>query len=339
MTAVEIELDVPEGVQVRGYERIEDGHVFEVSWPLPETFTCEHCRRSEPARVQYGAKVHVIRDLDLWGQPSFFVYQPPFHCCRRCNHRQWLLPPFKRKHVTCTYRFEQEVLRRLIGSTEEEVARRLGISAEMVGTIVRHQLQDEQTIDPQRRITDVGLDEISLKKRHKLYATVLTDLTDPQHPRVLAVAAGKDQKAAEQCLERLSPEQRRQVQTHRTDMSPAFAAACRAKLPCSQQVIDRFHVAKKLGEAADRVRKKDPRLQGAAFSPTTQGVPVLSVGVPHAPGELDGSASEGLAGLVREAARSEVRVPNAMGRDPGVRYGAKSPGGPAAAGRVPSDRG
>jgi transposase len=146
------------------------------------------------------------------------------------------LPPFKRKHVTCTYRFEQEVLRRLIGSTEEEVARRLGISAEMVATIVRHQLQEEQQIDPQRRITDVGLDEISLKKRHKLYATVLTDLTDPKRPRVLAVAAGKDQKAAEQCLDRLTPQQREQVKTHRTDMSPAFAAACTAKLPHSQQV-------------------------------------------------------------------------------------------------------
>jgi transposase len=276
---------------VRGYERVEEGHVFEVSWPLPETLACDRCGRSQPTHVQYGAKIHVIRDLDLWGQPSFFVYQPPYHACRFCNHRQWLLPPFKRKHVTCTYRFEQEVLRRLIGSTEEEVARRLGISAEMVATIVRHQLQEEQQIDPQRTITDVGLDEISLKKRHKLYATVLTDLTDPKRPRVLAVATGKDQKAAEQCLDRLTPQQREQVKTHRTDMSPAFAAACTAKLPHSQQVIDRFHVAKKLGEAADRVRKKDPRLQGAAFASGAEGVPVLSVGLSHAAGEADGGAS------------------------------------------------
>jgi transposase len=295
MAMVEIELDVSEGVEVRGYERIDEGHAFEVSWPLPETLTCDRCGRSQPTRVQYGAKMHVIRDLDLWGQPSFFVYQPPYHACRFCNHRQWLLPPFKRKHVTCTYRFEQEVLRRLIGSTEEEVARRLGISAEMVATIVRHQLQEEQTIDPQQTITDVGLDEISLKKRHKLYATVLTDLTDPKRPRVLAVAAGKDQKAAEQCLERLSPQQREQVQTHRTDMSPAFAAAGRAKLPNSQQVIDRFHVAKKLGEAADRVRKKDSRVQSPACSQAAEGVSVLPVGFPHAAGEPDGRASGGAA--------------------------------------------
>lgn len=271
MATVEIELDVPEEVQVCGYERIEDGHAFEVDWTLSETFTCDCCGRSEPTRIEYGHKVQVIRDLDLWGQPSFFVYQPPYHRCGSCNRRQWLLPPFKRKHVTYTYRFEEWVLALLIGSTEEEVARRLGISAEMVATIVRHQLKDKQPIDPERVITDVGLDEISLKKRHKLYATILTDLSDPEHPRVLAVASGRDQVAAEKCLDCLTPQQRAAVRTHRTDMSPAYAAAGSSRLAHSQQTVDRFHVAKKLGEVVDRVRKKDSRLQEAALDPGKEG--------------------------------------------------------------------
>jgi transposase len=272
MATIEIDLDVPAGLRLCGYERIEQGHAFEVDWPLPEQVTCQRCRRSEKAIVQYGEKIHVIRDLDLWGQPSFFVYQPPFHQCGYCQHRQWLIPSFKRKHVTYTYRFEHWVLQLLIGSTAEEVARRLGISAEMVATIVAHQLHDEQQIDPARPITDLGVDEISLKKGHKLYATILTDLTDPDRPRVLAVHAGKDQAAAERCLDRLSRQQREQVRTHRTDMSPAYLAACQAKLPHSQSVIDRFHVAKKLGEAADRVRKKDPGLQEEAVGRAAQGV-------------------------------------------------------------------
>ena len=78
--------------------------------------------------------------------------------------------------------------------------------------------------------------------------------------RVLAVAAGRDRQAAEKCLEKLSEEQRRRVGTHRTDMSPAYVGACQDMLPNSQSVIDRFHVAAKLGEAVDRVRKKRPEL-------------------------------------------------------------------------------
>jgi transposase len=256
MAVVELELDVPEGVHIRGYERIAGGHAFEVDWPLPEQVSCEKCRCTQRTRVRWADKMQVIRDLDIQEQPAFFVYQPAYHTCERCGHRQWLLPPFKRKHVTVTYRFEEQVLRLLIGSTEEEVARRLGISAELVALIVNHRLKDERQIDPQRVITDVGLDEISLKKRHKLYATILTDLTDPKQPRTLAVAAGRDQAAAEACLQRLSPQQREQIRTHRTDMSAAYA--CQALLPGSQRVIDRFHVAQKLGDVADRLRKKRP---------------------------------------------------------------------------------
>ncbi len=55
-------------------------------------------------------------------------------------------------------------------------------------------------------------------------------------------------------------------------MSPAYLAACQAKLPNSQSVIDRFHVAKKLGEAADRVRKKDPGLQKGTVGGAAEGV-------------------------------------------------------------------
>jgi transposase len=261
MASIEIDIDVPPGITIRGYERIDQGHAFEVDWPLPHEVTCERCHYCEPALVQVKEQAwYVIRDLDLWGQPSFFVYQPPVHHCSRCGRRQELLPPFKRKHVTYTYRFEEHVLRLLIGSSAEEVARRLGISAEMVTTIVRQQLAQQQQIDPQRVITDVGLDEISLKKRHKLYVTILTDLTDPKCPQVLAVVSGKDQQAAEAALDRLSAAQREGVRTHRTDMSPAYTAACRAKLPKSRQVIDRFHVAKQLGEVVDRVRKKRPAL-------------------------------------------------------------------------------
>lgn len=255
MASVEIELDLPADVELRGYERIEDGHAFEVSWALPDQVACEKCGHCEDCLAHCKNTFYVIRDLDVWGQPGFFVYQPPVHQCSRCGRRQEVAAPFKRKNVTYTYRFEEQVVRLLIGSTEEEVARRLGISAETVSRIVGHWLQQEQTVDPARRITDVGIDEISLKKGHKLYATILSDLSDPKQPRILAVAAGRDQAAAETCLNQLSQEQRDAVVTYRSDMSGAYAAAA-AKLKNSTHTIDRFHVAKKLGEVADSVRKK-----------------------------------------------------------------------------------
>ncbi len=148
------------------------------------------------------------------------------------------------------------MLRSLIGSTAEDVARRLGLSAATVERIVQNQLAEEQRIDPQRVITDIGLDALSLKKRHRLSVTLRTDLSDPTRPRILAVARGKDTAAAQKCLDLLSQEQRQQVRTHRVDLGAASPAACAARLKHSRAVTDRFHVAKKFHEVVETLRKK-----------------------------------------------------------------------------------
>jgi len=235
---------------------------------LPQRCRCDYCHREDKAYIEFKNTAQVVRDLDIWGEPSFWIYQPAYHRCPWCHHRQFLIPPFKRKDAAYTYRFERQVLRLLIGSTEEEVGRRLGISAEMVGLIVRHQLTDAQAkkVDRARVIKDLGIDELSLKKRHKLYSTILTDLTNPEQPEVLAVATGRDEAAARECLEKLTEPQRQQVQTYRADMSQAYHKACRNLLKNAKAVVDRFHVAKKFNEVIDRQRKKITRAYKAKLS-------------------------------------------------------------------------
>jgi transposase len=255
---IAIDMDVPAGVTVDEYERIDDGHAFHVSWELPGRPRCDTCKREAPLQRVEKNKFLTIRDLDLWGKPSFFVYQEVLHRCPHCGHRQSLLPPFKRRDVKYSYRFEEHVLVSLIGGTAEDVAQRLGIAAETVERIVKNRIDDAKAkqIDPQRKIERLGMDEISLRKGHQGYATILTDLTDPAHPQILAVAKGRDEAAGQACLERLSPAQRQAVRCHHTDMGPAYLKACGELLPNSQSVIDRFHVAKKLGAVADALRKK-----------------------------------------------------------------------------------
>lgn len=255
---VEITVDVPDAVSIDEYERIDSGHAFHVSWPLPETAVCETCKLESPLQAIDQGRFLVIRDLDIWGQPSFFVYQDQLHRCPHCKHRQSLIPPFKRRDVKYTYRFETLVLSSLVKSTAEDVAKQWGISAETVERIVKVRIDDAKAkkVDPKREVRHLGLDEISLRKGHKAYATILTDLTDPSKPEILAAAKGRDEKAVEECLSVLSPDQRAALATHNTDMAPAYLSACRRLLPNSQSVIDRFHVAKKLGEVADGLRKK-----------------------------------------------------------------------------------
>ena len=112
---VEIEVDLPDGVTVRGYERHQGAHVFEIDFELPERCVCPKCRREADANVRWKNEVLPVRDLDLFGQPTFWVYQPPMHQCPYCRQRTQLATPFKRPRATYTYRFEEWVLELLTG--------------------------------------------------------------------------------------------------------------------------------------------------------------------------------------------------------------------------------
>ncbi len=118
MVRVNVELDLPPGVELLGYERSGDGHGFEVKFPLPDSCRCEKCGHEEPSTYEYKNTVYVVCDLDLWGQPSFLIFQPCFHRCSRCGHRQEHFASFKRKKVMYTYRFEEYVLRMLSAAVE-----------------------------------------------------------------------------------------------------------------------------------------------------------------------------------------------------------------------------
>jgi transposase len=305
MASITIDIDLPAGVEITGYERYREGHGFEVTWPWPERCRCQRCGHEDRAHLEQSGRTRVVRHLDVWNQPSFWIYEGVFHRCPRCHHRQDLIPPFKRKDASYTYGFEEHVLRLLIGSTEEEVARRLGISAETVGRIVKNQLQEARVIDPARVISDVGMDEISLKKRHKLYVTLLTDLTDPERPRLLAVKPGRDEAAGRACLDCLSEAQRGQVRRYRVDMGAAYNAACAAGLPQARGVIDRFHVAKLWNDALDGLRKKNHAgVQGEAVAGGAEGVPVADVGDAARSGPADGGGAAEAGGALRAGPRA-----------------------------------
>jgi transposase len=325
MASINIDIDLPEGVEFTGYERRGKAHGFEVSWPWPQKCQCQRCGHEDQARLEQSGKQRVVRHLDVWGQPSFWTYEGVFHRCARCHHRQDLMPPFKRKDTSYTYAFEEHVVRLLIGSTEEDVARRLGISAETVGRIVKNQLQEARTIDPARPIRDVGMDEISLKKRHKLYVTVLTDLTDPERPRLLAVKPGRDEAAGRACLECMTAEQRAQVHSYRVDMGASFNKACKEGLPNARGVADRFHVAKLWNETLDGLRKKNHAgAQGEAVASGAEGILLVNVGDASRSAEPDGRGPTEAGEAVRADTRIADSVRSACTLQDDLRHGAES---------------
>ncbi len=99
----------------------------------------------------------------------------------------------------------------------------------------------------------LGVDEISVRKGHKNYALVLTDI---ERRCVLEVFDNRLQETFEQWLAGLSKQQQRAIKVVSMDMWNPYRYAVRRKLPKAKIVADRFHVVKQLNHQLNLLRRK-----------------------------------------------------------------------------------
>ena len=85
----------------------------------------------------------------------------------------------------------------------------------------------------------------------------VTNLVSPKYGKVLANALGRDSEALEACLLKLSPEQLLSVKKFAVDMHEPFMAVIRTECPNADICVDRFHLAQKVNEAFDKVRRAE----------------------------------------------------------------------------------
>ena len=127
------------------------------------------------------------------GSTRLWIYQAPSHRCARCNYRQHIIP-----------RSNARTYPTLIASSNraplaDRHRRRRLPALENLGRDDRPDRRESIDRGSTDRsppvITDIGLDELSLKKRHRLDVTLMTDLSDPTRPQILAVERGRDSTA------------------------------------------------------------------------------------------------------------------------------------------------
>ena len=51
--------------------------------PCPNAAAVSGAGTEDRAHIEFKTSPQAIRDLDVWGQPSFWIYQAPFHRCAR----------------------------------------------------------------------------------------------------------------------------------------------------------------------------------------------------------------------------------------------------------------
>jgi transposase len=191
--------------------------------------------------------------------------------CEDCNRTavarvDWIHPKFE----SMTSGFGEVAGRLMEEITCEAVGRILNCDSKMMWDLDQHRM--EVMLQFLKLPTDLDVsylcaDEVhfrtvEVKNRKGLFAKrwrpeFVTNLVCPSVGKVLFNAMGRDSKALKDALCVLSHGQKLAVERFAVDMHEAFISTIRQECPNATIVIDRFHLAQKINEAFDKLRRQE----------------------------------------------------------------------------------
>src|SRR5207245_4010380 len=143
-------------------------------------------------------------------------------------------------------------------ASEKAVGGHLGRSWDEIYGIMERAVERGLARRQAEEIPYLGVDEKAFRKGHK-YLTLVNDL---QRSRVLYVAEDREQSSLDGFWSTITAEQRASIQAVALDMWHPDLASLNEHLPDAREkaVFDKFHVAKHLGEAVDKVRRREHKI-------------------------------------------------------------------------------
>ena len=192
-----------------------------------------------------------VRHLDIWGKKTFLHFMSRRFDCEECGKPFTEELSFVDSHRRQTRAFEYHVYELSMSSNKKAAAMTLGLSQSTVRDIF-NRLAKLKLKCPAGHLTRVlGIDEISLKKRHKQFVLIISDMDSKC---ILAVLPTRERDALEKWIDSLSEQQRKSIRFVSTDMWAPYRQAVQSKLRHATLVADRFHVMKQLNSRMTQLR-------------------------------------------------------------------------------------
>lgn len=210
------------------------------------------CRRCGALSTAVHQEEHrCIRHLDVWGKRTYLHFLARRFECEHCGHPFTEELPFVDSHRRQSTAFEKHVYESCRAGTCKAVAVREGLSHSTVREIFNRwaALREKSSVADATRV--LGIDEISLKKRHRQFVLVISDIG---RKCILAVLADREKRTLEHWIETLSHQERKAIRFVSIDMWAPYHQAARNKLPHAKVVVDRFHVMKQLNSRLTQLR-------------------------------------------------------------------------------------
>ncbi len=223
---------------------------------------CHNCGK-KITKPHGQCKESIIEHFPIFDNRVFIHVKWPRFICDSCddnNSTTSFKPKWLNDTGKMTRKYENFILKFLINSTIKDISEKFCITEEIVEGIINRNIKT--TIDwEQIRPTRIGLDEIALRKGHTHYLTIVSDLSKDKKIKILAVIDGRTKDEILPFLQSIPKDILSTLEGITVDMGASYFSALKEVINNNIRfnntvTIDRFHVAKLLGDKVDKERKK-----------------------------------------------------------------------------------
>ena len=219
---------------------------------------CHKCRN--PATKRNGlAPIRLIQHLSILDTKVYLRITPVRYVCEYCDDHPTTTEQYDwcDRNSSTTKGLDDYLMRYLINSTIEDVAKKEKIGQRVIQGVLDRQVKKEVDWDKTDNLETIGIDEIALKKGHDTYVTVVSAKSKEASPIVIAVLEGKEKETVKTFLQSIPHELKQTVQQVCTDMYDGYINAAIEIFGVQCLVVDRYHVAKLYRKPLDKLRIKE----------------------------------------------------------------------------------
>jgi len=229
-----------------GEVHVHLAHHEMIDWLCPECGTAGKLYDHQPKRQW--------RHLDTCQYQTILHAESPRSECSVHGVRVVKLP-WAEPSSRFTALFEALAIEWLKEASQKAVAGRLQLSWDEIHAIMERAVKRGLDRRKAEQVSQIGIDEKAFRKGHS-YLTLANDLI---RSRVLYVAEDRKQSSLDGFWETLSAEQIGSLEAVAMDMWDPYIASVQEHVPEANRkiVFDKFHIAQHLGDAVDRVRRKE----------------------------------------------------------------------------------
>lgn len=252
-----VKLDIP-NVKIVEFRINSDGDYEIVVESTQEGCNCHQCGKF--INKPHGRDREIrLKHLSILGRDTYIIIRLPRYQCEACSGKptttqqvSWFT---RRSPFTIAY--ELYVLSLLIGSNVQEVSQQEGVGyAAVLGIINRH-VKTKVDWDKIERLEQLGLDEISLKKGHKDFVTIVSTKVGGEI-QILAILEDRKKETVKKFLETIPKNLAKTIRSVCSDLYNGFVNAAKEVFGKRVRIVaDRFHVAKLYRGCLDTLRKQE----------------------------------------------------------------------------------